>query len=381
VLLSALAGCTQAPRYCVPASYCSNNPAVELQTIRYQTDGGEPMVVAAQFQRFRYDAAEVPDPAPGQPHRILALSGGGAYGAYTVGVLNGWTRSGDRPEFDIVTGISTGSLIATYAFLGPRYDLALYQVYTGVTDHDIYRKRPKLALLFSESTASSEPMKRLIESRIDDRLLHEVAQAHARGRRLYVGTTDLDRRRFVVWDMGQIASSGRPDALELYQKILLASASVPGFFPPVQIERCGNQQRCTELHADGGASCQVYVPGSILKAKQQASEAGPRSLAGSQVFIIMAGKLYADPECVNPRLTDIAGAAVKSLVHSEARNELIKIWTQCQLSGMDYQLSAIPQSARIPADGLSFDPAGMRMLYNLGYCNGLRHIWTTSPPE
>jgi hypothetical protein len=318
---------------------------------------------------------------PGQRQRILALSGGGAYGAYTVGFLAGWTRSGARPEFDVVTGISTGGLIATYAFLGPRYDAALADLYTGVTSRDIYRKRPWIVLPFADSVASSEPMQRLIAARVDARLLNEVAREHGRGRRLYVGTTDLDRRRFVVWDMGRVASSGRPDAVDLYRTILLASASVPGFFPPVPIDCCPQQPGRTELHADGGASRQVFVPGRVSEVDGPGWDAGRASLAGSSVYILLAGKVYADPVCVQPRLKDIAGSALKSLIYSETRNDLYRIWTLCRATGMGYRLAAIPQDVPISQDSLSFEPAEMRALYDLGCCDGVRRAWRTTAPD
>src|SRR5262245_36186162 len=151
------------------------------------------------------------------PRNVLVLSGGGANGAFTAGVLNGWPASGTRPQFDVVTGISTGALIAPFAFLGPEYDEELARNYTGLHDGDIYRRRPLPALLWSDALADSAPLRRRIEAQITSELLARIARAHTQGRRLYVGTTDLERKQLVVWDLGAIAAGEDPGKLELFR--------------------------------------------------------------------------------------------------------------------------------------------------------------------
>src|SRR5206468_5122524 len=141
--------------------------------------------------------------APARRFNVLVLSGGGAYGAYPAGILCGWTEAGTRPSFDVVTGVSTGALVATLAFLGPARDPDLRRFYTTVTNKDVFaERRPEVAGVLGESLADSAPLERLINSVADEKLLAEVAAEHAKGRRLYVGTTHLDSRRLVVWDMG-----------------------------------------------------------------------------------------------------------------------------------------------------------------------------------
>ncbi|MBN9521063.1 patatin-like phospholipase family protein [bacterium] len=325
-------------------------------------------------------ALAAPDPAA-KPGKFLALSGGGMYGAYSVGVLTGWTATGTRPQFDVVTGVSTGALVATYAFLGTEYDGTMAKLYTTVTDRDIYRKRPRPAVLFSDAAASSEPLRQLIETQVDDGIVAAVARAHAAGRRLYVGTTNLDTRRLVVWDMGAIAASGRPDAKELYRKVLLASASVPGFFPSVPIEVEVNGRPFTELHADGGATTGVFLRASTLHVDPAALRAGRQPLAGSGAYVIIAGKLYADPAVTDRRALRVAESALSAMVSSQTRGELFRIYALCLLGGMNYHLAAIPEDFPVSADAMGFDPVEMRRLYTAGYDAAVGgRAWRDTPP-
>src|SRR5262245_19747308 len=217
---AALAGCAGKSRTCVPPALAVAEPRVDLAACpgEYRAvSGGE---LEALTARLKDDGP--PDPARPKKH-VLALSGGGKFGAYTAGVLNGWSASGCRPTFDVVTGVSTGSLVATYAFLGPAYDPRLRFLYTTLETRDVVRRRPALSVLWSDAAYSSAPLARLIADEVDAPLLARVAAAHAQGRRLFVGTTNLDTRRLVIWDMGAIASGPRPDRLDLFRQVLLAS--------------------------------------------------------------------------------------------------------------------------------------------------------------
>src|SRR5262245_23529226 len=169
-----------------------------------------------------------------RPRHVLALSGGGVYGAYSAGFLAGWTCTGTRPEFDVVTGISTGALIAPFAFLGPEYDAQAANLYTRVQAEDIFRIRAWVSIPFKDAVASSAPLRELIESQITPELMTRIAAEHRKGRRLYVGTTNLDTRRLVVWDLGAIACRPCPEGCHLFRDVLLASSAVPGMLPPVK---------------------------------------------------------------------------------------------------------------------------------------------------
>ncbi len=378
LLAAAAAGaCTSRYRAPMPGELARPSGLVQAGAADAASLASEEELVRS-FADTARTAYAAPRPAGARTPTFLALSGGGMYGAYTTGVLAGWSAAGDRPTFDTVTGVSTGAIIATYAFLGPEYDRRMVESYTSITDRDVYRRRPAPALLWSDSAADSGPLKALIASQVDDELLAAVAAAHRSGRRLYVGTTNLDTRRLVVWDMGAIAASGRPDAGDLYRQVLLASSSPPGFFPPVPIEVTVNGRPFKELHADGGATTGVFLRASTLNA---GAAAGGKPLAGADAYVIVAGKLYSDPVAAERRAVKIAESGLQSLLYSQTRGELYRIYTLCLLGGMRYHLAAVPDDDPAPVDAMGFDPAQMRRLYELGYtASTARRAWRDTPP-
>lgn len=378
-VLGLLPSCAHQRRNCAPTSPTQAGPLVDLSAPPGEDHAVEQGVIN-DLMRQTKDPSNVADPSK-KRFQILALSGGAVYGAYTAGVLNGWSQSGERPTFDIVTGISTGGLISNLAFLGPAYDTRLCELYTTINSDDIFRRRPTIALLWSDSAASSAPLRRLVNENIDCQMLQQVAQAHAEGRRLYIGTTNLDTKRLIIWDMGAIASSNRPDKLELYRTIVVASASVPGFFPPVPISVTVNGQRATEMHGDGGTTSQVFLAGTALKFDPEVIRAGQKPLIGSDVYVILAGKLYGDPECVEPRIKSIASNALSSLTYAQARNDMIRIWSLCRLTGMGYHSTSIPLDFAAPTDSLDFRPEPMQRMFAEGMRHGMSpRSWRTTPP-
>jgi predicted acylesterase/phospholipase RssA len=315
-----------------------------------------------------------------QPFNILVLSGGGAYGAFSAGVLAGWTESGTRPSFDVVTGVSTGALVATLAFLGPEYDPFLKRFYTTVTDKDVYARKSEIAALFSESFRESKPLAKLIEAVVDPKLLKAIAVEHAKGRRLYVGTTHLDARRLVVWDMGEIAARGTPLDLALFRQVLLASASIPGFFPPVPIHVEVDGKPTEELHVDGGVTASVFFRPPHV-ARDRLRQLGDRPLEGSNVYIVVAGKLYADPGCVERRLLPIAADSISALLYSKCRGDLFQLYALALATGMNYRMTAVPPDLDVPRDATSFDPAVMSWLYEVGRKQARAgNEWRATPP-
>lgn len=378
-LVACLPGCTSRSRYCAPPELSRPSGLIQLSPTEDEFQPNETDLLRAVTERTQApnDQAAV----PARRSRVLVLSGGGMYGAYSVGVLSGWTTTGTRPEFDVVTGISTGALIANYAFLGTSYDRQMVESYTSITNRDIYRKRLAPAALLNDATASSAPLKKMIEAQIDDQAMAAVAQAHLAGRRLYVGTTNIDTRRLVIWDMGAIATSGRPDAKELYRKVLLASSSPPGFLPPVPIEVEVNGRRFTELHVDGGATTGLFLQASMLNINREALKEGRQPLVGSDAYVIVAGKLYADPSCTDRRAMSIGESALHSLIYSQTRSELSRIHTLCLLSGMRFHMASIPEDMRIGSDIMSFDRDELRRLYDAGYASATGgRAWRDTPP-
>ena len=324
--------------------------------------------------------AAAPTPDGRRPFNVLVLSAGGAYGAYPAGVLAGWSEVGTRPQFDVITGVSTGALVGTLAFLGPEFDPALKRFYTQVTERDIFARRPQLSALLTDALADSRPLERLIEQAVDAELLRRIACEHQKGRRLYVGTTHLDARRLVVWDMGEIAARGRPEDLELFRKFLLASASLPGLLPPVAIPVDVDGKRYEELHVDGGVTASLFFRPPHVP-KEEVAKLGDKPLAGSNVYVIVAGKLFADPEPVEPRFLSIVGSSVSALLHSQTRGDLFEVYALALTTGMNYKVAAVPAGVRAPASSTTFDPAAMNRLYEAGRRQARSaDLWRATPP-
>ncbi|MGF1551805.1 MAG: patatin-like phospholipase family protein [Paracoccaceae bacterium] len=198
------------------------------------------------------------------PH-ILAISGGAENGAFGAGLLGGWSETGTRPDFDVVTGLSTGAFIAPFAFLGASQDATLKAIYTGFGAGDLIENRGLRGLL-GAALYDTAPMRRVMDRFVTDDLLDRIASAHADGRRLFVITTQLDAQRAVVWNMGRIAASTDPARRTLFRDVLLASAAVPGVFPSVTIEAEAAGRAIEEMHVDGGTVMQVLaLPEALLR--------------------------------------------------------------------------------------------------------------------
>jgi predicted acylesterase/phospholipase RssA len=301
------------------------------------------------------------------------------YGAFTAGVLSGWTASGMRPEFDVVTGISTGALIAPFAFVGKDFDEELKQYYTNVRSDDIYRRLPLAAWLWSDSVASSEPLAKKIAAGASPEMLNRIIAAHRAGRRLYVGTTNCDTRKLTVWDMGAIASRSTQQSGDLFQKIMLAACSVPGLLPPVPIEVEVDGKRYTELHADGSVNASVFVQPAMLGVAES-GELMPRQHSMC-VHVIVAGKLYAEPEPAKRGLVHLAGGSLDNVLRSRMEGDLVCVFLSAKYAGADFRLAAVPSDYHLSANMMSFDAVQMRRLFDEGYrCGRNGSAWQPLPP-
>jgi len=314
------------------------------------------------------------------PKNVLCLSGGGSYGAFSAGIIYGWTCSGTRPEFDTVTGISTGSLIAPFAFLGPRYDETMKRFYTDINNNDIYKKRRIIPGLVGEAFADNAPLAKMIAGAITDDLVSEIAEEHRKGRRLYVGTTELEGNQFIIWDIGAIASDQGTAGKTLIRKVLLGSAAIPGFFPSTKIDISIDGKKYAEKHVDGGVGQGIFWrPPSIPAEKLREPNTFP--LAGTRTWCIVAGKLYADPLTVKPETLEVAGAAVNDVVFAQTRGDLQRIYIQTLLTGMDYYLTSIPIEFKAPKSATEFASPGMISMFNEGYRLSVEgKAWRRDPP-
>ncbi len=308
----------------------------------------------------------------------LAISGGGANGAFGAGLLVGWTAAGNRPIFRIVTGISTGGLMAPFAFLGQKYDAKLKKLYTTTSTKDIIEKRSLFSLLTADSAADTSPLREMLEDVIDVKMLEEIIVEHDKGRRLYIGTTNLDAKRPVIWNIGIIAKSGAPNALHLVRDIMVASASIPGAFKPVYIEVEADGHRYDEIHVDGGTSSQVFLYPASLDMRWVMKQIG---LEGkSRTYIIRNSRIEPDWETVTPKIIPILGNTISTLIRTQGIGDLYRIYLGAQRDDIDYNLAFIPSDfEEKPKE--EFDPEYMSKLFDLGFRMGKNgYPWEKAPP-
>lgn len=291
---------------------------------------------------------------------ILVLSGGGANGAYSAGVLCGWTETGRRPQFDIVTGVSTGALIAPAAFLGPSYDKVISDIYTSVSGADIARQN-LIEFLFEgrPSLLDTRPLRAVLRDAVTREVMEAVAREHAKGRRLYIATTNLDARRLVIWDMGAVASVRTDEALELFHNVMLASASIPAVFPPVMITVEAAGRLYDEMHVDGSVATQLI--GSFFI--ESYDELKHRQ---TNVFIIRNGKLADPPEEVPYRVWNIASASFSTLMTWQSYGDIYRFFVLAKYGRINCYFTCIPYEFNEPRTG-EFDLSYMRKLFYRGY--------------
>ncbi|MGZ8175745.1 MAG: patatin-like phospholipase family protein [Methylobacter sp.] len=382
VLTFTLSGCSLPIRQsAVPLQLTEKAEVVGLPGVRHG--------VRAEMQGFTRDAMEsyyreqayrVQQGQVGAlpPANFLALSGGGDNGAFGSGLLSGWTATGNRPEFKGVTGISTGALIAPFAFLGPTYDTALKEVFTRSTPKDILEARYFVAALFNDAMADNAPLERLLKKYVTEDMLKDIAREEAKGRLLMIATTNLDANQAVIWNMGKIAASSHPQALDLFRKIMLASAAIPGTFPPVMIDVEANGRRYQEMHVDGGATAQVFLYPPALKLAELSKQRGV--VRERRLYLIRNARLDPDWAEVERRTLSIAGRAINSLIQSQGVGDLYKIYAETQRDGIDFNLAYIPKSFNAPHKE-EFDTEYMRQLFQTGYDLAVKgYRWDKTPP-
>jgi predicted acylesterase/phospholipase RssA len=284
----------------------------------------------------------------------LVISGGGSDGAYGGGVLAGWTQTGARPEFAVVTGASIGALIAPFAFLGSRYDDEIRKSFTTMTAAEIFEDRATEDSLFDHW-----PLKRQVEQRVDAKLLAEIAAEHARGRRLFIATTNLDAGRRVIWNMGAIAARGDEKGLKLFREVLLASCSIPGFFSPVSIEVEANGKRFQEMHGDGTLTAPFFVvPESMLSA-------GATRPPLSQIYVVVNSKLDPEFKMAERNIPGVLGRSIGVALTSALRTEVTLLSVGAKRHGIGLHVAHVDPAFNYPARG-PFDGKYMQALYEFG---------------
>lgn len=294
----------------------------------------------------------------------LVLSGGGAGGAFSVGALKAWSDKGGRPQFDIVSGVSTGALIAPFALLGPAYDEILVELYTSGIAEKLVDIGFLPAGLLGASLLKQEPFRALVERYLTRDVMLRIAAEHRKGRRLLVLTSNLDAQRAVIWNLGAVANSDRPDAHKLFQDIIMASASLPGLYPAVLIKARAGGQMVEEMHSDGGSASQILsIPeGWIANADK---EQWPRT-AKLNMYILVNNALMPEFAMTTNNTFIVMARASSSLIKAQARSALLATYAYAKKTGIKFRMASIDRE--VPYEMTNpFDTSYMRAVYKLGY--------------
>jgi predicted acylesterase/phospholipase RssA len=386
VLITSISACSALPRVqAVPKTHSAKAVIQGMQDIRYVVGNQEDMTrfakdMADTWRRERAWLASQGKNTENLPtSHLLALSGGGDKGAFGAGFLNGWSAAGDRPEFLLVTGISTGALIAPFAFLGPSYDEQLKKFYTESTPKDIIHIRGLLAALTNDAVADTAPLRKMLRKYITQSFLDAIAVEYSKGRELWISTTNLDTSQRVIWNMTKIAASKHPRSVELFQDVMIASAAIPGAFPPIMVDSLLDGKPYQEMHVDGGALSQVFVyPPNIDLGELSRKNHGERK---RKLYIIMNARL--DPEWAETerKAISIASRAITTMIHSQGIGDLYRIYLTTQRDGVEFNLAYIPSHFNHPHLE-EFDTAFMKDLYRLGFEASKQHYpWQQLPPD
>jgi predicted patatin/cPLA2 family phospholipase len=360
-----LAGCSTLPRIPYTAAEASTSRILDLTVLRRYAD--EP---AATFQREPIKALH------GKPLTYLALSGGGADGAYGAGVLSGWTESGTRPEFSMVSGVSTGALIAPLAFLGPAYDATLREIYTSGIAESLLNAPNVLNAVSGPAIFGNARLRELVARYIDTAMLAAIAAEYAKGRMLFIVTTNLDSQRTVIWDMGRIASIGTPEALALFRDVTAASASIPVVFPPILVTGESNGRRFQEMHVDGGVTAPVLtLPEAFLLRNATLHKAGSMT-----IYILVNNKVERDFQLVPNTTVQIAARSSATVTKTQTRSILYATYDFARRNRFGFNLTYIDRDVPSPPSA-GFDTSYMRSLFAYGEDKARnRDFWSKAPP-
>jgi Patatin-like phospholipase len=313
--------------------------------------------------------------------QILAVSGGGENGAFGAGLLCGWTEAGTRPVFELVTGVSTGALTAPFAFIGSSGDAQLRTVYTELKPADVMISRGLISgALFHDAMADNSPLYKTISRYLTPDMQAALAKSYAEGRLLLIGTSDLDAQSPVIWNIGAIAASDHPRALDTIRRVLLASAAIPGAFPPTMFDVTVDGVAYQEMHVDGGAFTQAFLyPASMTQGRRERMRQG-KPVIDINAYVIRNARLDPDWASVERRTFGIASRAISTMIASSGYNDVVRMYNTSQQDGVGYHLAYIGRdfTMQLPEP---FDPGYMRALFDYGYQQA-RHgyDWKNKPP-
>ncbi|NGX16131.1 patatin-like phospholipase family protein [Wenzhouxiangella sp. XN24] len=364
LLLAAAAGCAAPPERLEPPP--GQAEIAQLPTIPAARQWGDepPRELQAWLSLPQETLRQTHSGVMGREHDYLVLSGGGGNGAFGAGLLAGWTAHGSRPEFQIVSGTSTGALIAPFAFLGPAYDATLREVYTRYSTGDLVEPRGLVRILRGDAALSTGRLRALIARYLDEEVIAAIAAEGARGRSLFVGTTNLDAGRPVVWDLTRIAALGTPEARELMYDVILASTAIPGAFPPVMIEVEVDGQRYDEMHVDGGVTSQLFLASLGIDWTEVLTHLEVQG--APDLYVIRNARIRQDAKAVPRRLVPVLTRTVSTLIRAQGIGDLAKLYAVSGEHGFNYHVAYIPDSFEgEPAE--TFDREYMTRLFEFGY--------------
>jgi len=360
-----LACCSSLPRTPYAASDAAASTVLDLGELRRYAD--EP---ASTFLGTNVSSRA-------GPISYLALSGDGAGGAYRAGVLNGWTAAGTRPKFAAVSGVSTGALIAPFAFLGPAYDATLRDIYTSGIAESLLNTPNIVHAVFGSGLFGNARLRELVARYIGQDMLVAIAAEHAKGRDLLIVTTNLDTQRTVIWDMGRIAAIGSPQALILFRDVVGASASIPVVFPPMLIDAEANGRRFQEMHVDGGVTAPVLTLPEAFLLRNEGFAKGLRM----NIYVLINDKVERDFQLVRNSTIDIAARASASVTKTQIRSVLYETYEFARRNSLGFNVTYIDRD--VPSPGSSgFETSYMRSLYQYGYDKAKTgDFWAKAPPS
>lgn len=379
----ALAGCATTLRNAVPIGLMNEARVVGFGAKPVRVWGDAPLPNTGQFIKVRERQILATRPHLFDRHTkhnisFLALSGGGADGAFGAGFLNGWTSTGSRPEFEVVTGVSTGALIAPFAFLGPDYDQQLREIYTLHSTKDIVTVNIVSGLLGGSALSSSEPMYGILSRYVNREFMAAVAREYRRGRRLLIGTTNLDAGRPVIWDMGLIATRNTDKALHLFRKVMLASTSIPGLFPPIYIEVEVEGKIRKEMHVDGGTTDNIILLPAKFDIRKAKSLNHARTT--SRLYALVNTKINMPPKVVKANTFDIAERATSTLIKQQTTGDLLRLYLSVKNNNISFNLASVPAEFEHES-AEAFDRKYMNALYDYGYKMARKgYHWKKTPP-
>lgn len=367
-LITVVSGCAAEVRNIAPPVALKEAQLLGIESDKIRFWGDEvpkdiDRIVAEAHAKYKTAVASGEMRKRGGVENILAISGGGSDGAFGAGLLNGWTKSGKRPNFTVVTGVSTGALIAPFAFLGPEKDGLLREFYTQHSTQDIVKPTIVQGIFGGTALSNSAPLAGLIAKYIDRPTFNRIAEEHKRGRYLLIGTTNIDAQRSVIWDMGEIASIGTDEALHLFRKIILASASIGGAFPPVKIDVMINGKRRQELHVDGGTTDNIVL--MPVQINMSIFDRGLKKKPKRRIYILVNSHLNPEWKATEATAVEIASRSISTLIKHQTIGDVRKLYDFSKANKIDFNLATIPEEFKEKSTE-AFDKKYMAKLFSYG---------------